>query len=55
MGPASIESHYDEALAVPGLLDQIALRASGTGSTDTSSPASATRAWTPRASSPAAR
>ncbi|MFT4127470.1 MAG: aspartate/glutamate racemase family protein [Gordonia sp. (in: high G+C Gram-positive bacteria)] len=23
MGPASIESHYDEALAVPGLLDQI--------------------------------
>jgi allantoin racemase len=25
MGPASIESHYDEALAVPGLLEQIAL------------------------------
>lgn len=24
MGPASIESHYDEALAVPGLLDEIA-------------------------------
>ncbi len=24
MGPASIESHYDEALAVPGLLEQIA-------------------------------
>ncbi len=23
MGPASIESHYDEALAVPGLLDEI--------------------------------
>ena len=23
MGPASIESHYDEALAVPGLLEQI--------------------------------
>lgn len=25
MGPASIESHYEEALAVPGLLEQIAL------------------------------
>jgi allantoin racemase len=25
MGPASIESHYDEALAVPGLLAEIAL------------------------------
>ncbi|MDM0011580.1 aspartate/glutamate racemase family protein [Variovorax sp. J22P168] len=25
MGPASIESHYDEALAVPGLLHEIAL------------------------------
>lgn len=25
MGPASIESHYDEALAVPGLLEQIAI------------------------------
>ncbi len=24
MGPASIESHYDEALAVPGVLDEIA-------------------------------
>ncbi|MFE4463305.1 aspartate/glutamate racemase family protein, partial [Nocardia tengchongensis] len=24
MGPASIESHYDEALAVPGLLAEIA-------------------------------
>jgi len=24
MGPASIESHYDEALAVPGILDEIA-------------------------------
>lgn len=24
MGPASIESHYDEALSVPGLLDEIA-------------------------------
>ena len=24
MGPVSIESHYDEALAVPGLLDEIA-------------------------------
>ncbi len=24
-GPASIESHYEEALAVPGLLEQIAL------------------------------
>ena len=24
MGPASIESHYDEALAVPGLLQEIA-------------------------------
>lgn len=24
MGPASIESHYDEALAVPGLLDAVA-------------------------------
>jgi allantoin racemase len=24
MGPASIESHYDEALAVPGLLEEIA-------------------------------
>ncbi|MFT2622188.1 aspartate/glutamate racemase family protein, partial [Escherichia coli] len=23
MGPASIESHYDEALAVPGLLQEI--------------------------------
>ncbi len=25
MGPASIESHYEEALAVPGLLEQVAL------------------------------
>src|SRR6478736_2709585 len=25
MGPASIESHYDEALAVPGLLEQVAI------------------------------
>jgi allantoin racemase len=25
MGPASIESHYEEALAVPGLLEQIAI------------------------------
>ncbi|AQA25982.1 asp/Glu/Hydantoin racemase family protein [Rhodococcus sp. MTM3W5.2] len=25
MGPASIESHYDEALSVPGLLEEIAL------------------------------
>jgi len=25
MGPASIESHYEEALAVPGILEQIAL------------------------------
>lgn len=25
MGPASIESHYEEALAVPGLLEQIAV------------------------------
>ena len=25
MGPVSIESHYDEALAVPGLLEQIAV------------------------------
>ena len=25
MGPASIESHYDEALSVPGILEQIAL------------------------------
>lgn len=25
MGPVSIESHYDEALAVPGLLEQIAI------------------------------
>ncbi|WP_210479940.1 aspartate/glutamate racemase family protein [Naasia sp. SYSU D00948] len=25
MGPASIESHYEEALAVPGVLEQIAL------------------------------
>ncbi len=24
MGPASIESHYDEALSVPGVLDEIA-------------------------------
>ena len=24
MGPASIESHYDEALAVPGLLQEVA-------------------------------
>ncbi len=24
-GPASIESHYEEALAVPGLLEQVAL------------------------------
>ena len=23
MGPASIESHYDEALSVPGLLEEI--------------------------------
>src|SRR3954451_8964849 len=27
MGPASIESHYEEALAVPGLLEQVALGA----------------------------
>ena len=25
MGPASIESHYEEALAVPGILVQVAL------------------------------
>ena len=25
MGPASIESHYEEALAVPGLLEQVAI------------------------------
>ncbi|KQY21888.1 hypothetical protein ASD16_14555 [Cellulomonas sp. Root485] len=25
MGPASIESHYEEALAVPGILEQVAL------------------------------
>ena len=25
MGPASIESHYDEALSVPGILEQIAI------------------------------
>jgi allantoin racemase len=31
MGPASIESHYDEALAVPGLLQEIA-RADSLGS-----------------------
>lgn len=31
MGPASIESHYDEALAVPGLLHEIA-RAEAAGS-----------------------
>lgn len=29
MGPASIESHYDEALSVPGLLEQIALAEAG--------------------------
>jgi allantoin racemase len=29
MGPASIESHYDEALAVPGLLAQIAAGEAG--------------------------
>src|SRR5690606_40360212 len=33
MGPASIESHYDEALAVPGLLAEIA-RAEQEGSAD---------------------
>ncbi|MBA2895149.1 aspartate/glutamate racemase family protein [Nonomuraea soli] len=31
MGPASIESHYDEALAVPGLLEQIALHPGADG------------------------
>jgi allantoin racemase len=33
MGPVSIESHYDEALAVPGLLAEI-VRAEEEGSTD---------------------
>ena len=33
MGPVSIESHYDEALAVPGLLAEIA-RAEEEGSAD---------------------
>src|SRR2546423_13307339 len=33
MGPASIESHYDEALAVPGLLAEIA-QAEEEGSAD---------------------
>lgn len=31
MGPASIESHYDEALSVPGLLAEIALAQDGEG------------------------
>ena len=34
-GPASIESHYDEALAVPGLLQEIVARRGATASTAT--------------------
>ena len=50
MGPASIESHYDEALSVPGMLAEIAAGRDGPVSTGTSSPASATPAWTRPAS-----
>ena len=52
MGPASIEGYYDEALAVPGLLVEIARGRGGGRRRRTSSPASTTPASTRRARSP---